>query len=161
MRIVMMTFMLCLPWLSMAETESMAGPRIGVSYLTPKAADYYADEGIDVEPIVVHFGWQFETKFLSSDNGPEGVSTLVPMIGGFEQNLIVPSLNWILGIRLQNGYELGFGPNFSIASSGVTLVGGRSFQFGDLYLPINLGLVMSESGNRYSFLFGFNSSITR
>jgi len=143
--------------LSFSESISLSGPRVGVTVMSSKMEDFYSSQDVKIEPIMTHFGWQFENKFLTNESGPEGVSVLVPLVGGFEQNLIVPSLTWLIGLRLQNGYEFGVGPNLTIGSTGVALTAGYTSEFGELYIPINLGIVLTTEGIRISFLFGFNS----
>ena len=141
-----------------AYPETMSGPRFGITYLSPKTMDLASKNGADIAPVVTQFGWHFERKFLTTKSGPEGVTALIPLIGGMEQGVIIPSLSWITGLRLRNGHEFGIGPNASIGTLGMTLVFGHSGKLGSLYIPKNVALALSPDGFQLSFMFGFNSS---
>jgi len=143
---------------SIGYAETMSGPRFGVTYLSPKTVDFIKDKDFDVKPFITQFGWHFERKFLTTNTGPEGVTALIPLIGGVEQGVVIPSLTWITGLRLRNGYEFGVGPNVSIGTAGMAFVFGHTGKLGELYIPKNIGVVLSQDGIRVSFLFGFNSS---
>jgi len=138
-------------------SDTMSGPRLGITYLSPNMVDFAASKGAYVEPVITQFGWQFEKKFLTTTSGPEGVTALIPLVGGIEQSEFIPSLTWLIGLRLRNGYEFGVGPNVSVGTSGMSFTMGHSNKFGELYVPKNIGLTISNEGVRLSFLFGFNS----
>lgn len=142
---------------SFSYSETLSGPRLGLTYLSPKTVDFVASNGVEVAPVITQFGWQFEKKFLTTESGPEGVTALIPLIGGMEQGLFIPSLTWVTGLRLRNGYEFAIGPNLSIGTTGMTFVLGHTTKMGELYIPKNIGLVLSKEGVRLSFMFGFNS----
>lgn len=138
----------------------MSGPRFGVTLLSSETQKFASDQGINVAPVVTQFGWHFERKFLTTKYGPEGVTALIPLIGGMEQGLFIPSISWITGLRLRNGYEFGIGPNASVRNVGMTFVFGHTGKMGELYIPKNIALAMSPEGFQVNFIFGFNSRTT-
>lgn len=134
-----------------------SGPRIGITYITGKTADRLKDE-FDAVPVISQFGWQFERNFFSMENGPTGVVELIPLIGGVEQGLFLPSLTFADGLRTANGFEFGAGPNLSLAGAGLALALGKNIPSGNLNFPINFSIVTSREGARFSLLVGFNSA---
>ena len=136
----------------------LSGPRVGLTLLTGEAAKIAKDD-YDLEPLIAQFGWQFETKFFSIENGPTGVTEFVVLVGGFDQGLLIPSLTWLSGIRNINGNEIGFGPNISPTGAAVALAFGITKNYGQLNVPLNIAFVKSKGSVRISILAGFNSAI--
>jgi len=144
---------------SLATAESLDGPRIGVTYLDHKTQSYLKNEK-QVEltsSSIIQFGWQYETRFFSIPEGPQGIVEFVPLVGGFEQGLAIPSATALAGLRFNNGVEVLVGPNVSPSSTGVALAIGHTSQMGGLNLPINLAYVSTPNGGRISVLIGFNA----
>jgi hypothetical protein len=121
------------------------GPRIGLTYLGAGEANDRMNDVFDriVNPFVTQFGWQFETRFFTLENGSSGLVELIPMIGGLEQGLFIPSITGIVGFRTNKGYELGLGPILSLGGAGVLLAAGTSFKAGKVVFPVNLAFVPS------------------
>lgn len=135
-----------------------SGPRFGVTYLGGAIVDTLrASYETDVGKIVTQFGWQFERQFMSFAGGPTAVSEWIFLVGGLEQGAILPSLSWIIGVRLPNDVEFGVGPNLSPAGASLVLTGGKTFRAGALNVPVNLAVVPSKIGTRVSLLTGFNT----
>jgi hypothetical protein len=134
---------------------SLSGPRLGVTLISGEMAEKIRDN-YDSKPFVTQFGWQFEWRFFSVENGPSGVVECVPLIGGLEQGLFLPSLTVPIGMRMSNGFEFGVGPNVSLSGFAVALAIGVTAQTGALNIPVNFSLVPSKSGTRFSLLIGFN-----
>ena len=155
MKKILLAALLMLSSVSYAET--MSGPRLGFTYLSPGITDMAAEEDIEIDPVITQFGWQFEEKFLTTSSGPEGVTALIPLIGATEQNLFLPSLTWLIGLRMPSGYEFAMGPNLSVGGSGMAFTVGHTSKLGELFMPKNLSVVVSKEGFKFSFLFGFNS----
>ena len=128
-----------------------------MTYLSQGVVDAAKKEDIVINPLITQFGWQFEKKFLSTESGPEGISAIIPFVGGLEQNLVIPSVSWLIGLRLQNGFEFAMGPILSVGGSGMVMGIGHSSKFGELYIPKNLSLTFSKTGMKFSLTFGFNS----
>jgi len=136
---------------------TLSGPRIGVTIITGETAETLRDK-FDADPFVTQFGWHFEKRFFSVKNGLCGVTEVITLIGGVEQGLFLPSLNWLAGLRWPTGFELGFGPNISLTGFAYVFGLGVTIRQGKLNIPLNLSVVMSKKGPRFSFLVGFNAA---
>ena len=131
------------------------GPRIGVTVIgNGRLRDKLRDE-YDATNVVSQFGWQFEQRLFTLPHGPMGLFEFIPLIGGLEQGLFLPSVSGILGIRGRTGLEVGVGPNLSLAGAGLVLAAGHTVQGKYLNVPINFAVVPSREGARFSFLLGF------
>ena len=133
----------------------LSGPRIGLTVIGGEMA-HTLDEKYDAFPLVTQFGWQFEWRYFSVDDGPTGVVELVPLIGGVEQGLFLPSINLLIGMRSVTGLEIGIGPNLSISGSSIVFAAGLTKTTGKINWPINFAILPSQKGLRFSVLFGFN-----
>ncbi len=145
------------------EPLKLSGPRVGVTYLGGGLVDRLNEEfggGLDgegeVRPVITQFGWQFETRLFAADTGLSGVTEFVPLIGGLEQGLFLPSFSFLVGLRTAGGLEFGFGPNVSLAGAAYAVAAGVTQQYGGLNIPLNLSAVLSGDGVRLSLLAGFN-----
>ncbi len=137
------------------EPLALSGPRFGVTYVTADLARRL-DEEFDAHPVITQFGWQFETRLFATDTGLSGLTELVPLIGGLEQGLFLPSLSFLVGLRTASGFEVGLGPNASIGGAAYVLAIGATTRYGDLNVPVNFSTVLSGEGVRLSLLVGFN-----
>lgn len=142
--------------LSIAREISLSGPRIGVTVLSAGSAAAVRERGIDIGPVISQFGWQFEKRFYSNGDGLTALQEWVPMIGGLEQGLALPSLSWMVGLRTREGAEFGVGPNLTAAGVALAVAGGVTLRSGALNVPVNVAVVTSKSGVRVSLLTGFN-----
>lgn len=141
-----------------ADTIRLSGPRAGVTFLSPGVRDQIAqDFSEELGPVISQFGWQFEKRFMSSENGATAVTEWVLLFGGADQGVFVPSLTWLLGLRTTSGIEVAAGPNLSPAGMAVAIAAGVTLRAGNLNVPFNVAVVPSASGARVSFLMGFNS----
>jgi hypothetical protein len=151
-----------------------SGPRIGMTYIGPgSAADEIRSRG--KTPVVSQFGWQFETRLFTSSAGVSGLAEFVPLIGGMEQGLFLPSASLLFGLRVRDGVEVAVGPNLSLTGLGMVLAVGTSFHLDDIYFPVNLVFVpnvtktetqtlyngkrittTTNTGFRLSLIVGFN-----
>ena len=138
------------------KTISLAGPRIGFTSLSPGVIERLREKDLEVRPLLTQFGWQFEKQFYNKDNGLTALSEWVVLLGGLEQGLAVPSLNWIVGLRTREGAEFGVGPNLTPAGAALTVAAGVTFRSGALNIPMNVAVVPSRDGVRVSVLSGFN-----
>ncbi|MCF8220069.1 MAG: hypothetical protein K9I97_01165 [Cryomorphaceae bacterium] len=164
----------------LVPTKRYGGPRVGLTYLsegTTRTRIAHAFNRVDISPFVSQFGWQFETRIFTIENGASGLVEFVPLIGGLEQGLFLPSANILLGFRGANGIEVGVGPSASLAGFGIVMAAGASFKVGKITFPFNVafspnikkqlekydsatGTWINEnenSGFRLSFFIGFNS----
>jgi hypothetical protein len=138
-----------------AEQLSLSGPRVGVTILSGESARRAKEEFDLKSSVVTQFGWQFERRFLSTEDGPTGVFEWVLLVGGLEQGLFFPSISWITGVRTPAGLEFGVGPNLNGLGLGLAAAAGVNLRSGHINFPVNFALVSSGSGIRTSFLGGF------
>ena len=140
-----------------------SGPRVGLTVMSSgTVSDYITNQG--KSPVVSQFGWQFETRLFTLENGASGVVEFVPLIGGLEQGLFLPSASCLVGLRggEKKRIEFALGPNVSITGVGVVFAIGTSFRVGNIYFPVNLAYLPSvsnkinETGHRFSLMIGFN-----
>jgi hypothetical protein len=138
------------------KTVNLSGPRIGVTSLSQGVVDALAERDINVRPLISQFGWQFERQFYSKNGGLTAVNEWVVLVGGLEQDVVLPSLSWIVGLRTREGAEFGVGPNITPAGTAIVFAAGVTFRSGALNLPVNFAVVPSKAGTRVSMLAGFN-----
>ena len=110
----------------------LSGPRVGATFLSDGVVDKLSeDASVEVSPVITQFGWQFEKRFYSGDNGLTAVSEWVALVGGLDQGVFLPSISWLIGLRTASGIEFAVGPNVNplgtafAAAAGVTLRSGR------------------------------------
>ena len=139
------------------RTVDMAGPRFGITMLSQGSIDLLAEKkNITVRPLISQFGWQFEKRFYTNDQGITLLSEWVPLITGLEQGVALPSLNWLVGMRGASGAEFGIGPNITPLGVGLVVAGGVTVRSGALHVPLTFAVATSKSGARVSILTGFN-----
>jgi hypothetical protein len=141
------------------EPLKLSGPRFGITYLSGDLVDRLNEEfgdDLDAAPVITQFGWQFETRLFVADTGLSGISEFVPLIGGLEQGLFLPSFSFLVGLRTASGVEFGLGPNVSLGGAAYVLAAGVTQQYGGLNIPVNVSTVLSGDGVRLSLLVGFN-----
>lgn len=148
-------------WAQSSEPQAqmkLAGPRFGFTVITGEAAETMKDE-YDLNPFITQFGWQTETRFFSVPEGPTGVVEAIILLGGMEQSVVLPSLSLVVGLRRADGAEIGFGPNLSLSGIAYVIGGGFTRSAGQLNIPVNVSLVLSDAGPRISLLVGFNTAM--
>ena len=135
----------------------LSGPRFGLTMLSPGNVDQLkAARNLVVRPLITQFGWQFERRFYTNNDGLSVLSEWVPLISGLEQGLALPSLNWLVGVRTSSGGEFGIGPNLTPLGVGLVLAAGVTVRSGALNVPLNFAVASSKSGTRVSIMTGFN-----
>jgi hypothetical protein len=141
-----------------AQTIDLAGPRVGMTFLSPEVRAKLR-EGLSTEvgPVISQFGWQKERRFMSSPTGFTGVTEFVFLLGGMDQGVVLPSFNWLVGARTAEGIEFAVGPNVTPAGVALAAAAGVTFRTGNLNIPINLAAVPAKTGLRVSLLAGFNT----
>lgn len=139
-----------------AREVNLSGPRFGVTALSDGVVRDLTARGIDVPPLISQFGWQAERAFYRTDSGVAAVTEFVLLMGGLENDLRIPSLTWLVGMRSATGAEFGIGPNVTPAGSALALAAGVTFRRGYLNVPVNVAVVPSRAGTRISILTGFN-----
>ena len=140
------------------QIDRLAGPRVGVTFLTPG----FMSEELETS-MITQYGWQWESRF--ADNGSiAGLVEWVVVVGGMEQQMFLPSISSLVGIRTGEGMEYAVGPNLSATGINMVFTIGKNFKSGDLNFPVNLAFVPNgnvwgedeESGARISIMVGFN-----
>jgi hypothetical protein len=140
-----------------AKTVNLSGPRFGVTSLSNGVIEKLRTEhDLNVRPLISQFGWQFEKQFYSKSGGLTAVNEWVVLVGGLEQDVVLPSVSWIVGLRTPEGLEFGVGPNVTPAGTALVVAAGVTFRSGVLNVPVNFAVVPSSSGVRVSMLAGFN-----
>ena len=139
-----------------AKTADLSGPRFGLTLLADGVVKSLAERNIQVSPHISQFGWQFEKQFYTKDGGVTMVTEWVTLVGGLEQNVVLPSLSWMVGVRTRDGAEFGVGPNITPAGTALVLATGMTFRTGAMNVPINVAVVPSKSGTRVSVISGFS-----
>ena len=128
-----------------AQVEKLSGPRFGFTYISDGSLMYNLNDLPNVSkanPLIAQFGWQFEKQFMNAGN-TAGIVEFIPLIGGFEQGLFLPSFSTLVGIRNANGFELAVGPNLSLSGIGMVLGAGFNLKSGNINFPINIAYVPS------------------
>lgn len=147
-----------LPPLKPVETMDLSGPRLGMTFLDTGIRDQYlAERSLDLGPVISQFGWQKERRFLSSPTGFTGVTEFVFLVGGMDQGVLLPSVNWLVGARTAEGLEFAVGPNLTPAGFALAAAAGVTIRSGNINIPVNFAVVPSKHGLRASMLVGFNS----
>lgn len=142
--------------------ESLAGPRLGMVFMTPGLGADIVNEGFGIEfgpdnpndvlgedyfdpgstggAITSLYGWQWEMRF--ADGGDiTGIVEWIALVGGMEKGMFLPSLSSLVGARTASGFEFAMGPNLSLSGFGMVFGLGYNFKAGDLNLPVNIAFV--------------------
>jgi hypothetical protein len=139
-----------------AKTASLAGPRFGLTFLSDGVVARLKERtSIDVANAISQFGWQFERQFYTKAGGPTVLNEWVLLAGGLDQGVVLPSLNWMVGLRSSQGAEIGVGPNITPAGVALAVAAGVNFRAGVVNLPMTFAVVPSKHGIRVSMLGGF------
>jgi hypothetical protein len=139
------------------ETIHLDGPRIGFTVLSGGVVNKASENGVSISNFITQFGWQFETRLFRMPNGFSGVAEFVPLVGGLDQGVFLPSLSGVLGLRGAKGFEFGVGPNVTPLGASLVLALGTSFSSNGINFPVNLAVVPGRDGVRASLLLGFNA----
>jgi TolB-like protein len=105
------------------ERLSLNGPRMGASYVYGlrgrRIQDPTEEGGYDALPIMSQFGYQFEWQYLSAGN-LQALVEVLPMIGGMDQGLFIPSVTVMNGFRhSRTGIEFAFGPTLRVSREAI------------------------------------------
>jgi len=138
------------------KTVELSGPRFGFTSLSEGVLEKLRERSIDVRSGISQFGWQFEREFYSHQGGLAVINEWVVLAGGLDQGVLIPSLNWLVGLRSPTGVEFGLGPNVTPAGVALALAGGVTIRSGALNVPVTFAVVPSKDGMRVSLLTGFS-----
>jgi hypothetical protein len=138
------------------RTVSLAGPRFGMTALSPGVVTELEKRSIPVGSNITQFGWQFEKAFYTKGSGLAAVNEWVLLAGGLEQGHVLPSASWLVGLRTREGVEFGVGPNVTPAGVALVVAAGVTMRTESFNIPFNVAIVPSRVGTRVSVLTGFN-----
>jgi len=126
----------------------LGGPRVGFTYVNGAGFDKLKksvqdqDPNTQVDPYLVQFGWQFEYRMFRTD---EGISELIPLVGGLNQGIALPSCSWLMGLRNVDGLEVGVGPDFGVDGASFLVAVGDTVDLGGINVPLNAAVGMGAN----------------
>jgi len=153
--------------------EIVYGPRVGVTWVATSRQDFdaaiqgvFPDPDREYFPIFTQFGFNLEQRIRLGNTQSHFAFQEVLILGGLDQNIIMPSLSLMIGFRSRIGLEFGLGPNVSLKRSpegpGVDLSVayslGWTFFFEDVFVPVDVAVMPTPSDGkaRITLLTGFN-----
>lgn len=137
------------------EPMKLSGPRVGLTYVGGDLGKLMVEN--DINPYISQFGWQFETRYFTTQSGLQGLVETVILLGGFEAEEPVLSGSLLFGFRTRSGFEVGAGPNLSTASGNAFVFAiGHTAKTEFVNIPVNFAIVPSSEAIKYTFLIGFN-----
>ena len=158
--------------------DFVLGPRVGLTYAATKPEDFnasvqhvYPDSGRSYFPLITQFGLNLEQRIRLGSTRSHFAFQEVVLVGGIDQNVLMPSLSTLIGFRSHSGLEIGLGPNMSmtvkdgepVLSMSVVFAAGWTFSFDGVYVPVNLAVVPTpqDGAPRITFVTGFNFGLFR
>ena len=159
MKRIFTTILLSITLLSAeAQIEKLAGPRVGVTMITPGSlssiirgdVSMFSDEVREewtgstgkYGAAITQYGWQWESRFADGGN-VTGIVEWIALVGGMEKGYFLPSVSSMVGLRTDKGLEFAVGPNLSLGGIAMVFGAGYNFKFGKLNVPINIAYVPS------------------
>ena len=141
-----------------AQIQKLAGPRVGVTMITPGSlssiirgdvsmfSDQVREEWTGSTgkygAAITQYGWQWESRF--ADGGDiTGIVEWIALVGGMEKGMFLPSASSMVGLRTAKGIEFAIGPNLSLGGIAMVFGAGYNFKFGKLNVPVNIAYVPS------------------
>jgi hypothetical protein len=124
----------------------LGGPRFGFSYTSGPGFDDLVKQvreskpDATVNPMMSQFGWQMEYRMFRTDQGVTAVTELIPLVGGLDQGLALPTLTWLVGLRGPDGLEFGVGPDLGIGGVSMMVGAGYTVDMDGINIPINLAV---------------------
>jgi len=147
---------------SFAQIQSLAGPRIGVVYISASPASTFINgdfkiledfpeqtsyDDVAKGTLTSLYGWQFESRF--ADGGDiTGIVEWIILAGGMERGKFLPSVSSMVGARTASGLEFAVGPNLSIGGISMVFGAGYNFKVGNLNMPVNFAFVPGRKATR-------------
>ncbi len=132
------------------------GPRVGVAYLTGAVADSYVNSLNASSPAMALFGWQMEWDWRPVRNSDAFVMEFIPMVGGLDQGLCIPSASYLVGMRDGRMWEFGAGPSWAPGGLAYTVALGHTFVAGGIRVPLDVSYRFSKGGGNLGLTLGFN-----
>ena len=76
-------------------SKRYGGPRIGLTYLS----EGFISDKVGAQ-FISQFGWQFETRLFKLADGSGALFEVIPVIGGLDRGMFLPSISTVFGYRL-------------------------------------------------------------
>lgn len=141
---------------SVFEPVRSAGPRVGFTTIGAGTMRQQLRDKYNASHVISQLGWQFEQRIFALPSGLNALVEFVPLVGGLEQGLFLPSISGVLGLRERHGLEVGVGPNLTLVGPGLVLAAGATIPGKYLSIPINVAFTPGQhQSNRFSFLIGY------
>ena len=153
--IYILSLVLALSLSANAQIESLAGPRLGLVYISASPGSSFLNGDIGVDDIgelpedydelsrgafTSLYGWQWESRF--ADGGEvTGIVEWIALVGGMEKGKFLPSVSSMVGARTSSGLEFALGPNLSLSGIAMVFGVGYNFKSGPLNMPVNIAFV--------------------
>ena len=141
-----------------AQVDKLAGPRVGVTMITPGSfssiirgdvsmfSDQVREEWTGSTgkygAAITQYGWQWESRFADAGD-ITGIVEWIALVGGMEKGMFLPSASSMVGLRTAKGIEFAIGPNLSLGGIAMVFGAGYNFKFGKLNVPVNIAYVPS------------------
>jgi len=138
-----------------AQVESLAGPRLGLVYISASPATTFLNGDLELEDLgelpqdyndiakgslTSLYGWQWESRF--ADGGDvTGIVEWIVLVAGMEKGKFLPSVSSMVGARTESGLEFAVGPNLSLGGIAMVFGAGYNFKSGNLNMPVNFAFV--------------------
>jgi hypothetical protein len=143
---------------------SLGGPRFGLSYISGGGYDKLQTavkkakpDAADVDALMTQFGWQMEYRLFRTSQGLTALTEFIPLVGGLDQGLALPSATWLVGLRGKNGFEVGVGPNVGLNGGAMMMGVGYTLPMGGINIPVNLAVGRGAyQTTSLAFSTGFN-----
>ena len=138
-----------------AQIQSLAGPRIGMVFITPSPVSSFLNGKLKLEDLgelpsdyeeiakgnlTTLYGWQWESRFADAGN-VTGIVEWIVLAAGMERGKFLPSVSSMVGARTESGLEFAVGPNLSMGGISMVFGVGYSFKAGELNMPVNIAFV--------------------
>ena len=102
------------------------------------------------------FGYHLEFRFFNKSQVTP-LFQIVGLVAGIESSYTTHfSLSFLAGLRFNENIELGGGIYFNPVANGIVLAVGYNIVDGQIYYPINLAVVLSQTYFSATLLLGFN-----
>ena len=149
-----------------AQIESLAGPRIGMVFITASPVSSFLNGKLTLEEmgelpenydeiakgnLTTLYGWQWESRFADAGN-VTGIVEWIVLAAGMERGKFLPSVSSMVGARTESGLEFAVGPNLSLGGIAMVFGVGYNFKSGDLNMPVNIAFVPGRTETQESSL---------
>jgi hypothetical protein len=149
-----------------AGYQRLWGPVVGVMYVAAPQGEFndalqqmYPNAERDYQPLLTHFGVNFEQRIRLGNTGSHFAFQEVFTIAGIDQGMALPYFSLLVGFRSRRGPQFGLGPlllvrwtseELEIAVSVVYSVG-WGFSFHDAYVPLSIAVVPTPRDGHPTF----------